>query len=66
MNDREKRKADLFMHERNKNIREKRRHSIHQTFSVNHYYQLVRTKSQKVFDYSTFGSIKKIIEVRSI
>jgi hypothetical protein len=28
-NDRDKRKIDSFMHERNKNLRERRRHSIH-------------------------------------
>ena len=66
INEREKRKADVFMSEKNLNQRERRRNSIQHHFTVNQYYYLVRAKSQRIFDYMTFGKINKIIEVKSL
>ena len=45
INDRDRRRVDAFMEERFKNKKEKRRNSIHQTFTVNSFYYLVKAKS---------------------
>lgn len=65
VNDREKRKADNFMNEKNKNQKERRRHSIHTHFTVNNYYYLVKVKPARTFNYASFGQIVKVLEVKT-
>ena len=65
INDREKRKADKFMNEKNRNQKERRRHSIHQHFTVNHYFHMIKVKPARVFNYASFGHIVKVLEVKT-
>ena len=56
----------MFIQEVNENRKSRRRNSITQYFGMNNFYHMVRVKSQSVYDYTAFGKIDKIIEVKSI
>ena len=62
----EKGRIDAFMEERGKDKALKRRHSFCQCFSVNQYYQMVKVKSQRIVQYTTFSRIDKVLEVKDI
>lgn len=64
--DRDKRRADQFMSEKNKNNQSRRRNSIQLHFSVDHYFQMVKASPQMVFSQLTFSPITKILEVKNI
>ena len=53
------------MNEKNKNQKERRRHSIHQHFTVNNYFYLVKVKPARIFNYASFGLIVKVLEVKT-
>eukprot|EP00347_Sterkiella_histriomuscorum_P013779 403363397 len=66
LQDKAKSRADTFMEEMNENRKHKRRNSITQCFQMNQFYHMVKVKSQSVYDYTAFGRIERIIEVKSI
>ncbi|CDW82512.1 wd g-beta repeat-containing protein [Stylonychia lemnae] len=66
LQDKEKNRADQFITQVNENRKNKRRNSITQCFQMNSFFHMVKCKSQSVYDYSAFGKIEKIIEVKSI
>ena len=62
----EKDRTERVIHEINLNRTAKRRNSISQCFSTEKFFNLVKAKSQRVFSYASFGSIERIVEVKSI
>jgi len=66
VNDRDKKRAEDCLIERNNNRKEKRRNSVHTHFSVRNYYYLVRSKSKKIFSYACGGGVKRIYEIKDM
>ena len=65
-NERERKRADDFMAEKNSNVRNKRRNSVQNIFTVNSYFSYVRVRATKVFDYLSPSPIIKVLEVKKI
>lgn len=62
--DPEKLRADKFLEEREHNSRLKRRHSVSDHLSLQHYFNLVRVQPLQVLQNCSFGPISGIIEVQ--
>lgn len=59
-------RADLFFDGRQENRTLRRRSSFSGDFCVNKFFHLVKVRSQRVFNCEVFGTVDKIIEVKSV
>jgi len=61
-----KRRTDQFMHEKSKNMRLKRRHSVTQYFTAQDFFQYERVSATQVFSEVVFSEITHVFRVKSL
>ena len=60
----DKKNIDKFMLEREKNVFQRRRHSISNIVTTGNYFNLERISPMKVFPNLSYGAIDKVIETQ--
>ena len=61
----QKRRTDQFMHEKGKNMRMQRRHSVSQYFSAEDFFKYERVRATEVFDEVAFSPIKHVFRIKT-